>query len=341
MTKKDSFRDNILLKMQHHLDPVTLSMLENTLIESLYSVDLIDINPTSPAVVDDTNSYILQLFELKRGMHLSKYTLKEYLITIKEFINITNRSLTQTTSEDVEYYLAIKKKQNCSNTTLNNKRRNLNTFFVWMMKNHFVSDNPVDTVPSFKEVLKPVDHMSALDFELLKTGCKTKRDRAMIEFFRCTAMRRGEIPDVRINQVDWKTGKILIYGEKGSAYRIVLIDDIAIKYLTDYITLDRNIALDSDEPLFTYMRGDKSKSLGRPGIYAAIKKIAKRSDLDKRIYPHLFRKTTGSNIIKRGGTVDDVSSYLGHKPQGVASRHYIHTSEDHSAEIFTHFIRAV
>lgn len=341
MTKKETFRDNILLKAKNHLDVTQLSVLESVLNEALYSVELVDINPTVPAVVDDTNSYILSLYELKRSIQLSEFTMDEYMGTAKELVRYIDKPLTQITTEDLEYYIALKKKDGCANVTLNNKRRNLNALFTWMQRNRFISENPVDTLPTLKEVLKPVDYMTALDFELLKTGCKDRRDRAMLEFFRCTAMRKGEIPEVQVNQIDWKSGKILIYGKKGSAYRIVMIDDIAIKYMSDYLILDRKVSLDSNEPLFTYSRGDKSKPLSRHGIYMAIKRIAERSDLDRNIYPHLFRKTTGSNIIKRGGAIDDVSTYLGHKPQGVAKRHYIHTSEDHTADIFTHFVRAV
>lgn len=81
-----------------------------------------------------------------------------------------------------------------------------------------------------------------------------------------------------------------------------MLDDISLKYLTEYIIKERKTSLDSNENLFTYCRGDKSKPLGKAGIYAEIKRIAERSELPKnrRVYPHLFRKTTATNIVKRG-----------------------------------------
>lgn len=341
MTKKDVFRDEILLKAKNHLDVTQLSILESVLNEALYSVELVDINPTVPAVVDNTNSYILNLYELKRSLSLSSESMKGYMTTAKDFVNHIDKPLPQITTEDIEYFFALKKKEGCANVTLNNQKRNLNSLFKWMQQNRFISENPLDPISSFKEVLKPVDHLTALEFELLKTGCKTKRDRAMIEMFRCTAMRKGEFPSVCINQIDWKTGKILVYGQKGSAYRTVMLDDIALKYLSDYIKYERKVSFDSPEPLFTCCRGDKSKPLSKHGIYMAIKRLAEKSELDKNVYPHLFRKTTGSNIIKRGGTVDDVSAYLGHKPQGVAKRHYIHFSEKYSENVFNQYVQAV
>ena len=72
MTKKTSFKNEILLKMQHHINTTQLSILESVLDSSLYSVDLLDINPEVPDTVDNTNTYILSLYELKRSLTLSK-----------------------------------------------------------------------------------------------------------------------------------------------------------------------------------------------------------------------------------------------------------------------------
>ena len=156
-------------------------------------------------------------------------------------------------------------------------------------------------------------------------------------------MRKGEIPYVNINQIDWKSGKVLIYGEKTNAYRTVMLDDIAIKYLSEYLTKERKVSLSSEENLFTYCRGDRSKPLGKAGVYAEIKRIAERSELPKnrRVYPHLFRKTTATNIIKRGGTIEDAGFYLGHKPEGVTAKHYAFMGEQHTQKIFKNCIEAI
>ena len=148
---------------------------------------------------------------------------------------------------------------------------------------------------------------------------------------------------VNINQIDLKSGKVLIYGEKTNAYRTVMLDDIAIKYLSEYLTKERKVSLSSEENLFTYCRGDRSKPLGKAGVYAEIKRIAERSELPKnrRVYPHLFRKTTATNIIKMGGTIEDAGFYLGHKPEGVTAKHYAFMGEQHTQKIFKNCIEAI
>ena len=122
-----------------------------------------------------------------------------------------------------------------------------------------------------------------------------------------------------------------------------MLDDIAKLYITDYLLNERKVSLDSGENLFTYCCGDKKKPLGKPGIYAEVKRIAKRSNLpkDRNVYPHLFRKTTATNIVKRGGTVDDAGLYLGHKPEGVTAKHYAGMSKDHIEMVFKKCVESV
>ena len=242
--------------------------------------------------------------------------------------------------EDVEYYLRMKYREGNSTVSLNNKRRKLNALFEWMRKGGMIIRNPVESTEKFSEIMKPIDHMGPEEVDQLKTGCKTKRDRALLEWMRCTATRKGEIPDVKISQVDWQKGQVMIYGSKGRAYRIVCLDSVALKYLREYIN-ERGVDLMSDQPLFTHCRGDMQKALSKSGIYSEIKRIAANSGITRRVYPHLFRKTTATNILKRGGTDSDAGEYLGHKPQGVTARHYAFRSEDHTVKIFESFVAMI
>lgn len=77
MTKKEAFRNEILLKMKYQLDKNELAMLEEALSESLYQVEIVDA-VTLPATVTDSNDYILGLYELKRSLVLKESTMKGY-----------------------------------------------------------------------------------------------------------------------------------------------------------------------------------------------------------------------------------------------------------------------
>lgn len=335
---KETFRNNVILKMHPHLDKTQMMILQSVLSECLYNLDIVETS-TLPATSMDTNEYILSLYEAKRSLVLKESTMGGYMIAAKELVRYVNKPLVLMDKEDIEYYLRSKKKEGNTGTSLNNKRRKILALFRWMVKQNFILYNPVEDIDKFKEVKKPVEYLKAEDMEQLKEGCKNKRDRALLEYFRSTACRRGEVPYVTINQIDWNTGQILIYGEKTETYRNVYLDGVAMMYIKSYLIDERGVSLNSNEPLFTHLRGDTSKGLGKGGLYDEVKNIAERSGIARRIYPHIFRSTTATNIVRRGGTSDQSGHYLGHTPNNVTLKHYI--AEFNTFNIFNSFVAQV
>lgn len=338
MSAKDKLKNDIIVGMHMHLEHNTLAMLETVIVKAIQNLEIKELE-TLPATMDNTNQYILELFWARKAPKISKKTAEFYISTVHEFITCVCKPLNVITESDVEYYL-YKKRASNSNASLNNLRRNLSAFFNWMRKARLIADNPCDGVEPFTETAKPIEHMEAQETEQLKMGCIHKRDRALIEFMRSTAMRRGEIPKVKICDVDFQTGRITIYGEKSHRYRTVYLDRVALHYVQEYLQ-ERSVNEKSLEPLFTHIRGDRTQVLDVDGIYASIKDIAKRANMDKSIYPHLFRKTTATNICRRGGSEDAAGEYLGHAPRNVTGKHYTYKSEQYVEQIFHNFVEAV
>lgn len=338
MDMREKIKNDIMVKMQYYIDSTTMDILSSVLVETLASVEVVEVQ-TLPATVDDTNSYIIDLFMLKKAPKLSKKTVNFYMDSIKNLLLKVNKVLTKITSMDVELYLNSLRSTN-NEVSLNNQRRNISAFFTWMRKSHIIVENPCDAIEPYKEIQKPIDHMEPEEFEQLKTGCKHKRDRALIEFMRSTAMRVGEVVQVNISDIDWRTGEINIYGEKTRSYRPVYLDSIALTFLSDYIQ-SKGQAFNSNLPLFTALRSGQTQRLTEGGIRGSIAAIKLRSCIRRNVYPHLFRKTTASNIVKRGGSIDDAGKYLGHKDKSTAGRHYAYVGKDYVHNIFTQYVAAV
>lgn len=338
MSAKEKLKNDIIVGMHMHLDCNTQAILEVVIVKAVQNLDIKELE-TLPATMDNTNRYIMDLFDAKKAPKLSSLTTEFYKSTLNEFMALVNKPLNTVCESDIEYYLARKRISN-TNASLNNLRRNLSAFFTWMRKEKLISENPCDGVEPYQVIEKPIDHMEATEVEKLKLGCKYKRDRALIEFMRSTAMRRGEVPIVRICDIDFRSGKLVIFGEKTQKYRTVFLDSVAIHYVQEYLK-ERGVPENSKEPLFTWLRGDKTKVLDKEGVYASIKDIATRAGMDRRVYPHLFRKTTATNICKRGGSVDAAGEYLGHAPKNVTDRHYTYKGDRYVEQIFHNFVEAV
>lgn len=338
MTAKEKVRNDVLLQMRNHVDFQELNILENVLTKVLAGVEVIEME-TLPATTEDSNAYIWELFMLKKAPKLSVRTVERYRDVLRHFADHSHKPFVKVTSMDVELYLAAIRKDN-ADVSLDGQRRCLSAFFTWMRKSHLIVENPCDAIEPYKIVEKPIDHMEPEEMEQLKTGCRTKRDRALIEFLRSTAVRVGEAEQVRVCDVDWRTGEVNTYGEKGRRYRTACLDSVALKYLSDYVE-SRHIPYSSTEPLFTCTRGNIHKGLTRASIRSTVDTIRERAGIERRVYPHLFRKTTATNIIKRGGSVHDAGEYLGHKERSTAGRYYTYMGKDHTMEIFKKYVAIV
>lgn len=339
MNVKEKLKNDILVGMRMYLDVTTMAILENVIVKAMKDIEM-TAQETLPAAVDDTNRYIIELFMARKAPKLKESTVEAYMCTVKEFITFVNKPLNHISECDIECYLYEKKKMQNNNVSLNNLRRNLSAFFTWMRKVKLINDNPCDGVEPFEQIEKPIDHLEVIEAQQVIQGCKHKRDRAILEFMRCTAMRKGEVPLVDINDIDFGTGKITICGEKNNRYRTVFLDKVAIYYIREYLQ-ERGVSEQSKEPLFTHLRGDKTKALEKDGLYASIKAIAKRSKIDRRVYPHLYRKTTATQIVRRGGSDEIAGEYLGHTPKNVTGKHYTYKGSEHVEQIFHNYVEAV
>lgn len=335
-TQKEILRDTILTQMRPYLDAVMMDLLNQTIVKALFYVDVVEME-TLPATRETTNEYILELYSVKKLPKLSKQTAQYYLLTVKHFIEFTGKSLLNITDMDVEYYLHHYARKGNAETTVNNERRNLSAFFTWMRKSHLITENPVDNVEKWSETEKPIDYLRDWEMEALRDACKVKvcnkvtkieeyreclRDRALLEFLRSTAVRVGECVTVNIQDVNWQAGEVLIYGHKTRKYRTACLDDMAKYHLKKYIDSRK----DNNEALFVAVKAPYGR-IHKTGIEYVLRAIAKRSILDRRVYPHLLRKTTATNMAKKGCPRELVAFYLGHKDGNTKTlnKHYAAT----------------
>lgn len=344
-TQKEILRDTILTQMKPYLDVMMMDMLNQAIVKALFHVDVVEME-TLPATRETTNEYILELYAMKKLPKLSKQTAKYYLLSVKNLISFSGKSLLNITDMDIEYYLYSYARKGNSATTVNNERRNLSAFFTWMRKSHLIADNPVDGVEKWSEIEKPIDYLKDWEMEALRDACKVTaknkvakmneyreciRDRALLEFLRSTAVRVGECVTVDRKDVNWTTGEVLIYGHKTRKYRTACLDDIAKYHLKKYI----DSRTDADEALFVSIKGTHGR-IHKNGIEYIIRKIAERSILDRRVYPHLLRKTTATNMAKRGCPRELVAFYLGHRDGNTKTlnKHYAATDPAQITQAF-------
>ena len=83
MNTKERVRNDIIVAMRMHLDTCTMAVLDAVLVKAIQNVEMTEIT-TLPATLDDTNQYILNLFDAKKAPKLSPKTVEFYKSTIEQ-----------------------------------------------------------------------------------------------------------------------------------------------------------------------------------------------------------------------------------------------------------------
>lgn len=327
---KERLINNILMTMDGHLSKDHLGILEKVLQEKLYSLEVTEME-TALSTDFDNNEYCIQMILFKmRKKDLSEKTIAQYLRSIRAFNDYCNKNFLKVTSMDIEVYLmefAKGKKKINSNASLNNERKYLSACFKWMRKANIIPANPVENVEALKETRKPIDHLQGLEVEELRDYCSEDdlRERAIIEFLLSTACRVGEAENVKIADMDLIHDKnVLLYGSKGRAYRYASIGDSARYHIKKYLD-SRN---DDCPYLFVSKRGSIHQVKAET-IRESLNKIKVRADMQRRVYPHLMRKTSASDMREHGAAIEDIAMILGHKDASTTIKYYAAVSMEH------------
>lgn len=329
---KEKVINDILLKMQEELNRQQLRALENVMVQVLYSVELVAME-TQLATGTDTNRYMLEtaLYNMRKR-DLSERTIEQYIRTAKNFEDITHKNYQDVTPVDVEYYLgefAKGKKRKNGNKSINNELSFLSAFFTWLRRCNFITRNPAENVQKRKEIKKPIDFLRGIDIEMLRDACEVDtlrgyRERAVLEFLLSTGCRVGEVPQIRISDIDFQNGEIVIYGNKDREYRTVYLGDAAKLHIKKYISA----RTDNSEYLFVTMRKPHT-AIGVSRFRDILQDIRERAEMQRRIYPHLMRKTMASIMRQHGAGTDDIADLLGHADTDVTKKYYAARDEEH------------
>lgn len=326
MTTKARIVNNILVAMSVHMSQDMLVILEHTIQNELININAQEIT-TLPEVrkndVEQRNYYIVELFKIKRD-DLSPETKYGYLAAIRALITaIPHKSLDQMDESDIEWYLNQYAKRPgikgvpVKNTTWNNTRRFISAFYTWMRKTKIIRDNPVETIPTKRVILGPIDYFSPEELNKMRDACKTARERAIIEIFRSTGARIGELAEITMDQVNLQTGDIWIKGEKRGKYRMIFLDADARYYLGIYLRNRPN----EENYLIAKSRAPYGK-MSKTGIREVFNKIAVRAGIRDIAYPHKMRKTLGMKLRNTGEDIGTIQEIMGHANPAVTAQYY-------------------
>lgn len=247
----------------------------------------------------------MNIFLIAKKMEgLSNRTLNNYRKTIQDFGAFVEKPVKQITTGDIRNWLAVRSTVKMS--TLRYYISVLKSFFNFLLNEDILGIDPTRKIKLPKIEQRIPNALNTAEMEILREGCKTLREKAMLEVFYATGCRLAEIYSLNRTDINWNERSLRVIG-KGNKERIVFISVRATHLLKKYL-LSRT---DNEKALFVTEKG-KPRRLSQRSIHMIFKKIASRSEVNKNIYPHLFRHTMATTMINNGARMEDVQAILGH-----------------------------
>lgn len=194
----------------------------------------------------------------------------------------------------------------------------IRAFFKWLAREGTISTNPAAELdlPRAERRL-PAAILAAHEVEavLARPNLRTAgglRDRAILETFYATGIRRLELVRLSLFDVDFARGLLMVRQGKGNRDRIVPTGDRALGWLVAYCdnARPRLLAGDSAEnSLFLTARG---KPLSPKRLSARVTRYVGGAGIAKSGSCHLFRHTAATLMLENGADIRFIQAMLGH-----------------------------
>ena len=281
------------------------SIARQAIEEVLYDYNIED-KPTSLAVIDNMSDMILMYLATRKTEGLADSTLKGYGRTIGRFANFIKKNVEDVTAMDVRIYIANRSKQGLKNTTLANDTDVLRGFFSFLEDEEYIDKSPMRKVKTVKVEKRLREALTKEQFETLRLGAKTLRQKALLEFFYATGCRLDEVVNVNKSDIDWQKLSLNVIG-KGNKERTVFLNATVQVHLKKYL-MSR---LDDSDALFVTIRKPIGR-LGKRAIQKEINMISEQSGIKINIFPHILRHTFATHMINSGMSLTVLQEIMGH-----------------------------
>ena len=118
-------------------------------------------------------------------------------------------------------------------------------------------------------------------------------------------LRVAEVLNLKVQDINWNTGKLIVREGKGKKDRILWIGDDVLKMLGKW----REKRWVQTENLFTTLKGRK---LSDRYIRTMVKREAKAGGIEKDVHPHMLRHTFATDIYRDTKNIRLTQKVLGH-----------------------------
>lgn len=272
---------------------------------------------------------------LENEKRYSPHTLQAYTSDLKFFVGFALEKECLTTVTEVRHshvraWIVDQMEREIVPASINRRLTTLKTYFNWLKKQGIVTKNPMLKVLSPKVGKRLPVWVSQKDMTTLfqeidfGTGHKGWRDRLIMEVFYNTGMRRSELLNLKVADVDFGRYQFRITG-KGDKMRLVPFTRPLGELMERYLAARAEYFPGNTNPFFFW--NNDGQQVSESTIGSTVKKYLSLVTSVERRSPHVLRHTFATHLADAGADLKAIQELLGHASLG-STQIYTHNSID-------------
>jgi integrase/recombinase XerD len=246
-------------------------------------------------------------------VHLSYFNTWASERGISEPVEVTRTSLEQYRHH--VFHCVKKNGEPLGFTSQKNRLAPLRTWFRWMAREHYILHNPASELELPRVGFRlPKSVLTAEEAESILSQPNIGdpiglRDRAILETFYSTGMRRSELAHLKLCDVDTERATATIRQGKGKKDRHIPLGDRAALWVRKYLTEARPRFHPKDQTVFLSNAGEE---LAADYLTELVRTYVDQAGIGKRGACHMFRHTMATLMLEGGADTRHIQVMLGH-----------------------------
>ena len=221
---------------------------------------------------------------------------------------------TEVTATNLNSYILYLEDRNYAVASVSRSVASMRTFFHYLVRTHYLSDDPSYELKAPKVEKKAPDILTGEEISALisQPDCSTPkglRDKAMLVLLCGTGIRVSELIGLKLGDINLEMGYISCRDRTGT--RAVPFGPDVREAVETYMSSARHTFVGDRDPeaLFLNCSG---KMMSRQGFWKILKGYAENADISRDITPHTLRHTFAAHMLAGGADVYRVKELLGY-----------------------------
>lgn len=187
--------------------------------------------------------------------------------------------------------------------TLNGYGRAIRTLMIFWFEEKTIPERIKVEVPKVKRQKLPF--LNAAQIKRLLEVCNP-RERALVMFLVDTGLRRLEVSNLNVPDINFETGAVRVLHGKGDKYRLAVIGPTAKRSLLIYMKHNKDKS--ENAPVFQTREGDR---LTGNAILLLFRRLSERAGF--HVTAHMLRRSFATLTLKSGIDLVTLQSLMGHE----------------------------